>query len=519
MRTLLLLSLLALLVLAASEAIAARPVPLHHVESGYVGSDYWASVPYTRGYEVTATRALTLRGLSIYADFSPLRTCEPRVYDASGTLRTAGPAQNGIGDGSGNNVDWWTLPISTELYAGETVTLAIYCTASTTTAHYPHRDPPTAQLDAEGYFTNAIGRSNFGDGFPDSENTWWGDWRIEIEGTGLHDQYVDPTRPGTTGTMSNSRGASLVTTRPLSITAIDLYLDLEVGETCTPQVFDSNDDLIAEGTDVNGAGAGLRWYGSDLAVALDGNAAYTIAQYCEQATEYGRWWNDSSLYSVADVATNVRGRSGGGDGVAPTTANAITPILQIHEGQLEVTNRGPMDATSSTSSWSSWSWGWRLQPEVSMTVLGLEALMTRSGGTARARIYDTATGLLLSSSDTPMPTSEQLEWREAPLPPTLLAAGGDYTVAVFYEIGSTNAPYVGGSAGSYSRPGVATSIEFCGSGSSSDVIPAICSYNHRVERLRVDLPEPHSAIGLALGACAIAGLGARSRRRPTCTRG
>ena len=107
------------------------------------------------------------------------------------------------------------------------------------------------------------------------------------------------------------------------VTGVDLYVDLAPGETCTPQVFDSVGNMIAEGTDASGDGGGLHWYRSDLGVALASGASYTVAMYCAQSTTYGRHWNDSvGNYVLLDDAVDVRGRSGGGDGIRPTSANA-----------------------------------------------------------------------------------------------------------------------------------------------------------------------------------------------------
>ena len=115
-----------------------------------------------------------------------------------------------------------------------------------------------------------------------------------------------------------------------------------------------------------------------------------------------------------------------------------------------------------------------------------------------------------------MPVSDGLEWRLAPLPRTLLQPGVEYTVAVFYDAAFLpTSPYVSSSAGPHTRAGLMSDIQFCGSNSSSDVMPTNCNYNHRLERLRIELPEPGFGVGLALG---IGGLGlcrrgSRSSRR------
>lgn len=493
----------------ADPALAGRPIPVHHQESAYVGPTYWATVPYTRGRLVDVTRDLTLRGIAIWADFAASETCEPRVYDASGTLRASGPPQNGQGTGSGTAVDWWSLPIDTELFAGETVTLAVYCTASTTTAYHPHRDPPSGQVDATGYFVNVRNQSFFGNGFPNGSNTWWGDWRLDVEAHGLHDEYATPGT-STGGNMSNSRGARLTTTREHLVTGADVYLDLDPGENCTPQIFDAGGTIIAEGSVVVGDGGGLHWYRSDFSVYFGSGSTYTVALYCAQSTFTGWSWNETAIYTLLDDAIDVRGRSGGGDGIPPTTANAITPVMQLREGEVELVDR---DGTSSSgsSTWSEWTWGWQLTPERFMLLEGIEVLNIRNSGDAFARVYDTATGALIAAGATPAPRSDELEWRLAPLPDVPLLPGKQYTVAIYYSGGATSAPFYAGTSGPYERLGVLSDVAFCASNSSLDTMPTNCTYNQRIERLIVSAPEPGFAAALGLGVLAL-GVGARRRR-------
>jgi len=508
-------SLLVLLLASAGVAHASRPIPLHHRETPYVGPSYWSTVDYTRGYSATVTRDLTIRGIAILADFDASESCEARVYDGVGVLRASGEPQSGLGTGSGAAVGWWSLPVETELFAGEQVTLAVYCTSSSSTAFYEHRDAPGAPPSAQGYFTDIANVSLVGDGFPSSNNTWWGDWRVEIEAHGLHAEYPQAST-ASTGSMSNSRGAILTTTRAHSITAVDFFADLGVGESCTPRVFDAGGTMIAEGTSPLGDGAGLGWYRSDLAVGLDAGTTYTMALYCPQTTTVGWSWNDPTTYPLLDDAIGVHGRSGGAGGTMPTSVNQITPVMQFLEGEAVLTRRDGFSDPIAYSTWSSWTWGWNFTPETYMVVEGLEALLRMSAGTGVARIYETASGTLIASGTQSMPVSDGLEWRLAPLPRTLLQPGVEYTVAVFYDAAFLpTSPYVSSSAGPHTRAGLMSDIQFCGSNSSSDVMPTNCNYNHRLERLRIELPEPGFGVGLALG---IGGLGlcrrgSRSSRR------
>jgi len=111
-----------------------------------------------------------------------------------------------------------------------------------------------------------------------------------------------------------------------------------------------------------------------------------------------------------------------------------------------------------------------------------------------------------------MPTSAELEWREAPLLLIILQPGTEYAVAVFYEGGQIDAtPYYPGTGGMHSRPGVLSEIAFCGSVGPADVMPTSCIYDNRVERIRVDLPE--SGFGV-LSLVGVLGLAEAAR---TCT--
>ena len=465
--------------LLPSTAFASRPIPVGHDESGYTGNTYFASVPYTRGYQVEVERNLTIRGIEIWSDVAPGATCVARVYDGAGTLRAEGPTLNGTGGGLGP-ADWWLLPVETEVYQGEQITFAVYCDGSSTTTFYEHRDPPAGQVDAPGYFTNILNTSFFGDGYPTGNNTWWGDWRISIEDHGLHDQWGTSS---SSGTMSSARGAILTTSRDHSITGFDVYLDLDVGETCTPQIHDDTGTLEVMGPTINGAGGGYRWYSTDLALFMPAFTTHTVSIYCAQSTGVGWMWNTNSTYTLLDDAFDVHGRSGGGSGIAPMNVNSITPFIQLREGDVDLTNRDGNTGTTNSSSWSERTWGWRFTPDVNLTLHGIEVFMTRSSGTGHARVWETATGTLLGSSFFSIPTGTNEEWKLASLPNVDLNAGTQYTVGIYYTGGSTNADYYSGTSATYSRPGVLSNIDFCGSTSGLDAMPTTCTYNHRVERL------------------------------------
>ena len=133
---------------------------------------YWAS----KGYLLTASQTVNVTGFEWWVNLPSAATISARIYNSAGTLVASGAAVAGQ-----NTEQWYRSIISYTLAAGQTYTISMYHSASST-GTFDRRNDATQGFAVSPYATNVNSRSNCGvaqsDERPTCVNSWFPYQRI-----------------------------------------------------------------------------------------------------------------------------------------------------------------------------------------------------------------------------------------------------------------------------------------------------------------------------------------------------